>query len=99
MAERAGSTGRPPRDALGADEPSAGLFLPAQSANRTLRWRSETVTQGTVCGKSARTGLGGCRRVTAGTTRRTAGGRGGPGRAWRGAGAALVPLRRLAPDI
>ena len=49
--------------------PPAPVLLPARSARRSFRLCSETVTRGTVCGKSARTGLWGCRRVTAGTTR------------------------------
>ena len=54
----------------------AFFYLPEARVG-TLHLRSQTVTGGTVCGESARTGLWGCRRVTAGTTRKTALLRGG----------------------
>src|SRR4051812_48326478 len=70
MAQMAGAARRPPRHVLGAYAAPAPVLLSAQSPDRALRVRSKTVTQGTVCGKSARTGLWGCRRATADTTRR-----------------------------
>ena len=70
MAPVAGAARRPPRHALGAHDSPAPVLLPARGTSRALRVRSETVTQGTVCGKSARTGLWGRRRVTSGATRR-----------------------------
>src|ERR1039458_1744206 len=68
LAQVAGASGRPARDALGADESAAGVLSPARSARGTFHLRSEAVTRGTVCGKFASTGLWGCRRVTVGTT-------------------------------
>src|ERR1022692_950634 len=74
LAEVAGAARRPPRHALGAPDSPTPVLLPARSPSRALCLRSKTVTQGTVCGKSARTGLWGRRRVTSGATRRGADG-------------------------
>jgi hypothetical protein len=85
LAEMAGPSWRPPRHALGAHATATPVLLSARGPRRALRLRSETVTQGTVCGKSAHTGLWGRRRVTSGATRR------GYGEARVGGCAAGVP--------
>src|SRR2546425_8192327 len=71
MARVAGAPRRSAGDVVGADAPRAGVFLLAATPGRPFHLCSEAVTihRGTGCGKSARTGLWGCRWATAGTTR------------------------------